>query len=648
MTPGFAFIYRLPQSAVMPSSISPSTRSPTRRPGDFFRPRVLRDLAIYLACMLPIVWGLVAVEQARFSSLAESSTRRDLRNYARVFTEEVRATVGIVDLSLLQLRSTWLRDCDSFAQTVGEHARHLRHRVPMIVTVVDAAGRLVYTNAGPSHTGRDLSAYAAYYAHLEASDDRFFSGRPVVSPLTHAWVVHFSRAIRDRRGKLQGVIVAAVSPDYFVRFYDDVDLGPSGSVSLITVDGAVIARSTRVDRHRGIGSVLKDNPHTAHSPVTGSFRRVGQIDQIERYYAWHRIPEYGMVVTVGQAVHDAGARFEQQRDVLAGIGGTVSLLLTLLGWAALAATDRRRRALKALAAAELRWKLALNAAGDGVWDCDVVTGLATLSSRAQLILDTDRALISLYGSALDAMVHPDELPGLRAALRSHLAGRSADFAVEFRVRMKRGDWSWIEARGTVSERDELGQPLRMVGTFSNIDVRKNEEARMRRMAHEDALTGLPNRVLLGDRLRQAIRTAGRDGHKAAVIYFDLDKFKPVNDTHGHAAGDRLLQLVARRLRAGLRESDTLARIGGDEFVVLLPRCAGIQDATIVADNILVQLNQPFEDGELTHRISGSLGIALYPDDGMDGEALLRSADGAMYDAKSHGRNRVESCHRDEA
>ncbi len=627
------------------SSSSASTRR-SRRPGDFFRPRVLRDLAIYLACMLPIVWGLVAVEQTRFTALAESATRRDLRNYARVCTEEVRATVGIVDLSLLQLRSTWLRDRDGFALTVGEHAHYLRNRVPMVITVVDAAGRLVYTNAGPSHAGRDLSAYAAYRTHLETKEDRFYSGHLVESPLTHAWAIQFSRPIRGKGGRLLGVIVAAVSPDYFVRFYDDIDLGPSGSVSLLSVDGVLLARSTRNDRHRGIGSVLQDNPYSESSLLTGSFRRSSQIDRVDRYFAWNKLPEYGMVVTVGQAVQDAGARYGQQRDVLSGIGGGVSLLLALLGWAALAATDRRRRALKALAAAETRWKLALNAAGDGVWDCDVVTGLATLSSRAQLILDTDRAVLSWYGSALDGIVHPDELPELRSALRSHLAGRSADFAAEFRVRMRGGDWSWIEARGTVSERDELGQPLRMVGTFSNIDVRKNEEARMRRMAHEDALTGLPNRVLLGDRLRQAIRSAGRDGHKVAVVYFDLDRFKPVNDTHGHAVGDRLLQLVARRLRAGLRESDTLARVGGDEFVVLLPRCAGSEDAATVADNILAQLNQPFEDGELTHRISGSLGIALYPDDGLDGDSLLRSADLAMYDAKSHGRNRVES-HRSE-
>ncbi len=633
----------------MPSPTSSPLPSPGARIGHFFRPRVLRDLAIYLAIMLPIVWGLVAVEQSRFTALAEAGSNRDLRNYARVFTEEVRATVGIVDLSLLQLRATWQRDRDGFAQTVGEHSRHLRYRVPMLVNVLDAGGRLVYSNVGPSREGLDMSGTAAYSIHLQTNDDRFYVNRPVISPLTNSWVVQFSRSIRDPGGRLQGVLIAAVSPDYFVRFYEDIDLGPNGSVSLVRAsDGAIIARSTQADRHHGIGTVLKNNPYTEQSPVTGSFRRAGQIDGIERFYAWHKIPDYGMVVTVGQAVQDANAQFAQQRAVLTWVGGAVSLALALLGWALIGAAERRRRALKALAAAEARWKLALNAAGDGVWDCDVVTGLATLSPRAQMILDTDRSVISWYGSALDAIVHPEDLPQLRAQLRAHLAGRTPDFATEFRVRLRNGDWSWIDAHGTVGERDELGQPLRMVGTFSNIDARKHEEARMRRMAHEDALTGLPNRVLLGDRLRQAIRLASRDGHKVAVIYFDLDKFKPVNDSHGHAAGDRLLQLVARRLCAGLRDADTLARIGGDEFVVLLPRCDSEEDAVRVADNILVQLNEPFEDGELVHRISGSLGCAMFPDHGLDADALLRSADLAMYDAKSHGRNRVSSRYRGEA
>ena len=365
-----------------------STSSPTTKPSlrtrlaNLFRPRVLRDLAVYLAVMLPIVWGLVAVEQSRFASIAKAGSMRDLRNYARVFTEEVRATVGIVDLSLIQLRSTWQRDRDGFTQMVGENARYLRHRVPVMVTVLDAKGRVAYTNAGPSHAGLDLSNAAGYQAHLGIRDDRIYVSRPVICPLTNAWAVQFSRSLRDAKGGLQGVIIAAVSPDYFVRFYEDIDLGPHAAVSLIRTDGAVIARSTRGSASHGMGRVLRDNPYAGHSPVTGSFRRVGQLDGVERYYAWHKLPDYGMVVTVGEAVQDAEARFAQQRNALTWVGAAVSFVLTVLGWAALGATERRRRALKALAAGEARWKLALTATGDGVWDCDVVTGLATLSARA--------------------------------------------------------------------------------------------------------------------------------------------------------------------------------------------------------------------------------------------------------------------------
>ncbi|MGH8855557.1 MAG: cache domain-containing protein, partial [Telluria sp.] len=317
----------------MPTSTSSTKRPPAVRLGNLFRPRVLRDLALYLAVMLPIVWTLVAVEQSRFNALAEAGSHRNLRNYAHVFTEEVRATVGVIDLSLVQLRGTWQRDRASFSLVVGEHARHLRHRVPTLVNVLDAQGKLVYTNAGPGHTGVDLSAAAGYRAHLDASDDRFHASRPVISPLTRAWVVQFSRAIRDGQGRLQGVIIAAVSPDYFVRFYENIDLGPSAAVSLVGADGAIIARSTRGGGKHAMGTVLANAPFADHQPVTGSVRRLSQIDGILRYYAWHKIPEYDMAVIVGEAVADAEGRFAQQRAVLTWGGAAVSVVLALVGWA---------------------------------------------------------------------------------------------------------------------------------------------------------------------------------------------------------------------------------------------------------------------------------------------------------------------------
>ncbi|HBI67940.1 MAG TPA: sensor domain-containing diguanylate cyclase, partial [Massilia sp.] len=150
-------------------------------------------------------------------------------------------------------------------------------------------------------------------------------------------------------------------------------------------------------------------------------------------------------------------------------------------------------------------------------------------------------------------------------------------------------------------------------------------------------TGLPNRLLFNDRLRQALLAAQREGNKLAVLFFDLDKFKPVNDTHGHAVGDLLLQQVATRVRGALRASDTLARIGGDEFVVLLPRIGAAPDARRVAGEILAELNRPFVSEGRTLEISGSIGVAVYPDSGASADELMRSADGAMYDAKLQGR-----------
>jgi len=612
--------------------------------GGYVRPRVLRQLVLYVAVMLLAVWVLVAIEQARFAALAEASGKSNVQNLSRAFSEEVRATVGLVDLSLVQLRGTWQRDPADFVQGVAEHTQHLR--MPIHFTVTDAGGRLLYSNDEAQPRQLAQGALPEFSVHRTQDGDQLYVGRPEKNPVSGQWSIHFTRPIRDAGGRLTGVIAASIPPSYFLRFYDSIDLGPDAAVSLMRLDGTIIARTSRPDGQRFMGVNMAQAPHMLAKGPNGMFRKVSLLDGIDRFFAWHKLPDYGLVVTVGQAVHDAEARFTQQSAMMRNVGVVVSLVLGVLGWAAIGAADRRRRALKALAAAEARWKLALNAAGDGVWDCDITNGIALLSPSAQRILDREHASVSWFGSkGMAELVHPDEIDAVRIALRAHIDGVTPDYAMVHRIRMRDGSWRWIEARGTVTEWGERGEPLRMVGTFSNIDARKQEEERMRRMAHEDALTKLPNRVLLDDRMRQAIRVAARDGHKVGMIYFDLDKFKPVNDTHGHAVGDRLLRMVAERVRAVLRDSDTLARIGGDEFAVLLPRCTQAQDTERVAVAILACLEQPFIDGPRELNISGSIGYALYPDCGDDGAALLHCADLAMYDAKAHGRNRISGSYR---
>jgi diguanylate cyclase (GGDEF)-like protein/PAS domain S-box-containing protein len=180
-----------------------------------------------------------------------------------------------------------------------------------------------------------------------------------------------------------------------------------------------------------------------------------------------------------------------------------------------------------------------------------------------------------------------------------------------------------------------------VGVVRDITGRKAIEDRMAHMAQHDTLTGLPNRALFDDRLKQAIVQANRSRGRLALLYVDLDHFKPVNDTLGHAVGDVLLKAVAQRMHDSVRASDTVARIGGDEFVVLLPNVHDAADALAVAEKIRHALNQSFEivAGQTVH-ISSSTGVAIYPDHGSDEIALSKNADMAMYRSKQQGRDKV--------
>lgn len=181
----------------------------------------------------------------------------------------------------------------------------------------------------------------------------------------------------------------------------------------------------------------------------------------------------------------------------------------------------------------------------------------------------------------------------------------------------------------------------VLGWFYDITDRKSMEERIQHLAHYDTLTDLPNRTLFSDRLQQALSIAKRDKTHMALMFIDLDKFKPINDTLGHDVGDLVLKGVALRIQECLRESDTVARLGGDEFVVLLPAIDVAQDALGVAEKIRHALNQPFELSDRSLNISSSTGIAVYPEHGIDEKQLIKQADTAMYYAKACGRDNVK-------
>ena len=201
------------------------------------------------------------------------------------------------------------------------------------------------------------------------------------------------------------------------------------------------------------------------------------------------------------------------------------------------------------------------------------------------------------------------------------------------------DGSYVAVELSCHPIDYLGRPATVVA-LRDLTDRKRDEARIRHLARHDALTNLPNRYNLQERLDIALDTAAQEGNAIAVVYIDLDRFKPVNDLHGHAAGDAVLMQAAKRILAEIRPTDTLARIGGDEFVMILTSQPQPEKASIVATRIIEALRRPFQVDGHRIEIGASVGVSLYPEDGADADALMRAADAAMYRAKETGRGAV--------
>jgi len=210
---------------------------------------------------------------------------------------------------------------------------------------------------------------------------------------------------------------------------------------------------------------------------------------------------------------------------------------------------------------------------------------------------------------------------------------------EGEIRNKRKDGKlYVEWLKIALVRDENGKPQQFVAMFSDVTERKRQEEEVWHQANFDGLTGLPNRRLLDDRLDRALAQAARRHTVLAVLYIDLDRFKPVNDVHGHGAGDDLLCQVAQRLRNALRDEDTVARVGGDEFVAVLPDLAAGDAAARAAEKIIAAVSAPYRVWEHYVEISCSIGIAIFPRDAEDSIALIEKADGALYRAKQAGRS----------
>ncbi|MGE0387698.1 MAG: EAL domain-containing protein [Gammaproteobacteria bacterium] len=289
----------------------------------------------------------------------------------------------------------------------------------------------------------------------------------------------------------------------------------------------------------------------------------------------------------------------------------------------------------ARAAAE-RERRALAFAGIGIFTWDVNGGRVNASDIMLRLLGRNGGNGVLDHDALHDTVHPDDRNRFEEALRLCLAGH-VSLDIEYRVVWPDGDTHWLHSRGDI-EADGTGLPGRILCLTQDISARHESEERVRFSAHHDTLTGLPNRALLRDRLQQALNQARRQGTHVAVVFIDLDHFKHVNDSLGHHVGDQVLQAVARRLQAITRDTDTLCRYSGDEYIVVLPNLGDAGEAGLVAEKIVHGLSDPYDLAGVEIVVTPSVGVALFPDDADQIDALMKNADVAMYHAKDDGRS----------
>jgi diguanylate cyclase (GGDEF)-like protein/PAS domain S-box-containing protein len=298
-----------------------------------------------------------------------------------------------------------------------------------------------------------------------------------------------------------------------------------------------------------------------------------------------------------------------------------------------------------LRASEKQLSLALEGSELALFDWNIWTGEVFLSDRWSVMMGGEPDLTRTTFAALEQITHPDDRSFVRRTIRDALKGLTTHYHAEHRVKTANRGWIWIQSHGQVTARDSRGYATRMIGTSAEITERKWAEqelaesrAELERAAWYDALTGLPNRNLLADRLEQVIARSQRSRQLLALFYLDLDGFKAINDSMGHAAGDVLLKQFAERLRRAVRVTDTVARLSGDEFVILLEDLRETGDADTIANTIVEAAREEFTIESKVLRVTTCIGIAFSVGD-ISAAELLKRADDALYQAKRAGRDR---------
>ncbi|HEX8605919.1 MAG TPA: EAL domain-containing protein [Pseudoduganella sp.] len=584
-------------------------------------------------------WLFLLGNFSRERVAAERQAQDATLKIAQERATHTRTSLALIDQVLMLIRLQW-QALDG-TMKLGQFSKVLDPAgVPLRISVFDAGGRLRMTNAGGLWSKDDLRRIdqAPFFdsQRLRAADDMFI-GMPLSDSTGTFYTVRFSRKLLDRDGEFAGVAVVSVDPDNLIAGFDPARVGPHGFLAAVGSDGTLRAfkLGESFNRMRSLPATLRG----ALAASSGSAAVPGGefADGIGRFVSWQAVDGFPLMVLAGadQAHAMALYRERERASRQTATGASVALLIFVLAGMALSgrlAVQRHR-----LTVAQDAYRKATEASTEGFFitapvydgsgkvidfmtvDCNEQGAALSRSTREELI---GRRLSTLAGNL---PVEP-----AAALLRQAMAQGSAEGDIE-----SGRDGRLKHVRLKVRRSGEV-----LAVTLRDVTLERAHVSNLERKNFEDPLTGLPNRAWVVKSLPAAVARAGAGGKSLAVLFVDLDGFKAVNDTFGHAAGDELLQIVARRLKVAVRPGDHVARLGGDEFILILENLQGTAEAAQVAARVLQAFHAGVAIGAGTANVGASVGISMCPGDAQDVDTLLRHADIAMYEVKTSGKNGV--------
>jgi diguanylate cyclase (GGDEF)-like protein/PAS domain S-box-containing protein len=629
----------------MTLSVKPD--SPRKSPitgGAGFRPPSLSllQLSILLAGMaaIALVW-ITTLQRITFErAQAVTAAMRSNANLALAFEQQVARTLKEAEQIAAFARQEYLRDGKRLDLRHWVEQRIIRDGAFTILSIVDENGDIVTSTQGASrvnYADRDF-----FTKQRDSREDSLYLDRPVLGRISGQWRIPMSLRIRKPDGGFGGVVVLSVAPANLAHLHEGIELGPADMLEIAGLDG--ILRSRLIGTRPTYG--LDQGKHAwnlrqATQPEGAFVDDGGSIDGVTRIISYRTMADYPLMITVGSDYADVLRSAQRRRTtylfiasgVTAALAGLIALFLLL--------SLRQRAATEALEANEALFRATFHQAAMGIARIAPDGRFLEVNEKLCRMLGYDAP--ELLERTLFDLADPGDRDGARAFLKARLTAHflGPPPEVEKTYRRRDGGVLWVcEALSIV--RNAAGLPDFLVAVVQDITARKDLETRLAHDALHDALTGLPNRIMFQDRCARALESANRHHVLAAVLYLDLDGFKEVNDSYGHAMGDILLQQVAGRLEHCVRagSEDTVSRFGGDEFGIVLSGLDSPEGCERVALTILDALIQPFDlaDG-IQVRISASIGAAIHPRHGQDPDALVAHADAAMYAAKHSGKNR---------